>query len=111
MAAITSSNVTIIEAWDVGTKSGQKRAVAVRCYATLSTQGATALDLPASAFGMSLIFEATGGTLDASGTYTAYALGVPPANTSVFPASYVDGSPINLTGNLYMTLTGQTALS
>ena len=111
MAAISASNVTVLENWDVGTKSGQKRGVAVRCYATLSTQGATALDLPASAFGMSTIVEATGGTLDATGTYTAQPLGVPPANTSVFPGSMVDGSPINLTGNLYMTLIGQPALT
>ena len=109
MAAITYANVNVIDSWERGSKSGKFTSLVQRVAVTLSAQGATAGDLPASAFGLAEVYEVSPATLDASGTYTAVDLAIVPNGTSIFPAAYTNGAPTNLTGILYFILTGRSA--
>ena len=110
MAAITASNVTIVDSWEAGSRSGKFVALVQRVAVVLAAQGATAGDLPASAFGLAEIYEVTPAVLDASGTFTEVGLAVVPTGLSLFPGAYATGLPANLTGTLYFTLTGRAAI-
>ena len=107
MAAITFANVTDISSQEVGTKSGKLVALERRIKITLSAQGGTAGDIPASALGMSEIFSTSNATLDASGTYTARTIGISPTGSYLFPGALADGAPNNVTGDLYVTVRGR----
>lgn len=106
MAAITSDNVTVYDSFDIGTKSGQSKGMRIRCGVTLAAQGATALDIPATAFGLSTITGMWGGFLDSTGTYTGILLGRNPSGTYLFPCLPADGTPVNLTGVLHLWVEG-----
>lgn len=53
--AVTSSDVTILQSYDIGTRTG--KSVGQRIYASvvITTDGASADDIPASAFGLKQI--------------------------------------------------------
>lgn len=111
MAAITSSNVTVYDVYDIGSKAGQLKGIKIRCGLALTAQGATAGDIPASALGLSVITLATGGFLDNGGTYTGILLGRNPSGSYLFPCLPADGTPVNLTGTLHLHVEGYPAIS
>lgn len=107
MPAITTANVTDIESYDFGTRSGKLVGLARRVRIALSSQGATAGDIPAAALGFSEIYSTSNATLDNGGTFTAVLIGISPTGSYLFPGVYASGAPLNLTGNLYITVYGR----
>lgn len=106
MAALTSSNVRTIAAWTEGALTGKRRSVRqVEVYG--GTWGGTTNTMPASAFGLSVIEEATPGNYG-----NTFQPSVPASDGSVlhlYAAS--QGSPADLTvgttpGGLYITVKG-----
>jgi len=70
MAAITSANVVWSQVRTVLDSSGAQIEQMMDVAITLSSQGGTAGDIPASVFGLKRIRMVLGGMLNASGTYS-----------------------------------------
>jgi hypothetical protein len=115
MAAITASNVTVLEVSEEGTKSSKGRGIILRCAVVLSAQGATLGDLPASAFGMSEIFWAWcfgfnngGNNNQCSVTVDATVTSPGVNNTNILTYSSGSATPANLTGTILLEIFGRS---
>lgn len=108
MSAITTANVTTIDSWERGTKSGQRVDLAQRVSIALTAQGGTTGDIPASALGLAEIYEVSPATLIAGGNPTAVHVGIAANGLSLFPAAFADGTPANQTGVLNLTVYGRS---
>jgi hypothetical protein len=116
MAAITPSNVTVLDAGDSASKQSKSRGIRRRVAVALTAQGGTAGDLPASAFRLKQITEVNfNGFFDGTNWRAGVQVGIANAgtdNNSVFPADLLQatdasrGNPANLTGTLYLTIEG-----
>jgi hypothetical protein len=113
MAAITASNVVDIESYDVGTRSGKLVALVRRVAITLSSQGGTAGDIPASVLGFGEIFSAQAQVLDVSGTPKGALVMVAKDGSELIPIDLNQATDANrtaranITGVLYVTVTGR----
>lgn len=115
MAAITSSNVTLQHIRRLIDASGAQYELQMDAIVALSSQGGTANDIPASAFGLKRIHKVTGGILNNNGTityvdadtdyYTNTTGGVGGSEVIPFPFGS-SGSRGNITGNWYIRLMG-----
>lgn len=112
MSAITSSNVEYLRGWFVGDGSGKHVQVKKHLAITLSSQGGTTGDIPASALGLSRIDEINVQCLDASGTITIPHVGVAKDGSELLPINLNQSTDAsrstraNLTGILYCWVTG-----
>lgn len=114
MAAITAANVTLLDGtvYSVGTQSAKYIGTKTRFSIALTTQGATAGDIPASVLGykrmsrVSLLLFLTTGPANANVgvTLDAYA-----DNNNILTFTAIDGStgPANVSGTLYIEVEGQ----
>jgi len=113
MAAITNSNVTEIESYDLGTRQGKLTALRRRVAIVLSSQGGTAGDIPASVLGFSEIYYANAMLLDVSGTPKAALVMVAKDGSEIIPIDLNQATDANrtarasITGTLYITIEGR----
>jgi hypothetical protein len=113
MAAITASNVTLLRSWEVASKSGARAEISKDLAIVLSAQGATAADIPASALGLSKIYSAVGLAFDDATNVRGAWVGVATDGSEIFPIDAVQATDANrtlranLTGTLYVRVTGQ----
>lgn len=115
MAAITSANVSTTRSFELGSRGGAMVEVVKDLIITLSAQGGTAADIPASALGMAKIYTAFAYGLLTSGTMYGSVVGVVSDGSSIFPIAVTDATDAtrataaNVTGNLYVRVTGTSA--
>lgn len=112
MAAITTSNVTVLSAARIGDIGNKYIMVMKRLKITLSAQGGTAADIPASVLGFTLIYGAYPALLDVSGTPKSATVGVSTNGLELitFDANQATDANrtarANVTGDLYVTVLG-----
>lgn len=112
MAAITSNNVTVIDAYRVGDFTNKQRAVYKRVKITLSAQGGTVGDIPASALGFSKFYDVSSAMLEVSSVPKAVLVFLNAAGTELITANLAQATDANridranLTGDLYVTVYG-----
>jgi hypothetical protein len=116
MAAITSANVVVTRQWMARDAGGAEVEVVKDLVITLSAQGGTAADIPASALGLALIKSCHPHILDVSGTPKLATVGVAKDGSELVPADVNQATDANrtgranLTGDLYIRVTGSPAL-
>ena len=116
MAAITSSNVTVVRQWAAGDAAGAFREVVKDLAITLAAQGGTAGDIPASALGLSLIHSCQAKELDVSGTPKGATVFVKKDGSELVPFDVNQATDANrtaranITGVLYIRVTGLSKL-
>lgn len=106
MAAVAQTAVTIERAFDEGNKAGQFIQAVRVASVVLAAQGGTADDIPASLFSLAEIYEARGGTLNASGTLTHVDVVVEADALGVLTCDET-GAVANTTGTLRMIVKGR----
>lgn len=120
MAAITSANVAILQGYEVGTRSGKFLAYGMVAAITLTAQGATAGDIPASVFGLKQITHVR----EISGVIGGNPRHIPMQianygqdNNYIYPLNVLEavdanrGTPANITGVVTVYLEGIPASS
>lgn len=112
MAAITASNVTLLDSqtFPLGTASGKLMATRARMAIVLSAQGGTAGDIPASVLGFKQLFIARIISFVVAGTPKNIGIGLSAyaADNSIGTFTAVDGSTsaANVTGTLNVEVEG-----
>lgn len=117
MAAITSANVTILKSWEGISKGNKTSRSYRRCQVTLSGQGGTSGDIPASVFNLLEIFEVDSYGINNAGTWseqpvivdqTTNATTGVTANTGILTCSPSTGAIASATGILEVLVTGRS---
>ena len=115
MAAITASNVTILNEYEIGSKFGKSQGKRINAKITLDTQGATDGDIPASVFGLKAITNAVCYSAYIGTAWVGCVVGVrsPGSDSnSIFPISVINATdanranPANITGDIYCIIEG-----
>lgn len=115
MAAITSANVVVTRGWDEGSKSGKVIQSVKQLIITLSSQGATAGDIPASALGFAEVYECYAYGLNVSGTMKGAMAMIAIDGSEIFPVNVNQATDANrtlradVTGDLWVTVKGRSA--
>jgi len=114
MAAVVQSAVTILRSWEDSNRAGQFSQQYVQAKVVLTAQGGTTGDMPAALFGLAEVYECTCYGINNAGTWSGADLildGITVANpdqaTGVVTVSYTTGLLANLTGTLYLSVTGR----
>ena len=116
MAAITSSNVTLVRSWERADLAGWAREKVSDLAITLSAQGGTAGDIPASALGFAKIYCAVCLSANISSTMVGGLVCVAPDGSEIFPVDLTQATDANrakranITGTLYVRVTGTPKL-
>src|SRR5687768_4077712 len=92
MAAITSANVTKSRSWEAVSRSGSMVEVVKDLIITLSAQGGTAGDIPASALGMAKIYSVQATGLLTSSVMYGAVVGLNAAGDEIFPIALTDAT-------------------
>jgi len=112
MAAITSSNVTVLHSYRLGDIGNKYQGVLKRLAIVLSSQGGTAADIPASVLGFSRMDSVNAAILDVSGTPKGAWVGLSTDGLEIitFDANQATDANrtarANITGTLYVTVIG-----
>jgi hypothetical protein len=112
MAAITSSNVTVIHAYRLGDIGNKYQGVLKRLAIVLSAQGGTAADIPASVLGFSRMDSVSAAVLDVSGTPKGAWVGLSTDGLEIITFNANQAADANrtaradITGTLYVTVIG-----
>lgn len=112
MAAITSANVTRTRSYNNSDSGGAFVEVVKDLILTLSTQGGTAGDIPASALGMSKIYSCQWQAAVIAATTVAVYGGMEIDGSGIFPIDLTQATDANrttranLTGTVYVRVTG-----
>ena len=115
MAAITSSNVTITDQYEIGTRTGKGRGTRIMASVVLTAQGATAGDIPASAFGLKQITNAYAMGSLISAAPKGVIIGISALGSDanyIYPVSLIQATdadranPANLTGTIFVCVEG-----
>jgi hypothetical protein len=115
MAAITSANVTIHSAYEIGDRTGKSKGIRMTCSVVLTAQGAAAGDLPASAFGLKQITAAECLGSLVGGNPRGQVIGVSALGADgnyIYPLSIINATdanratPADFTGTLFIMLEG-----
>lgn len=112
MAAITSANVTVTRSWEVMDKGGQFQEKISDLVITLSSQGGTAGDIPATALGFAKIYYAVGKAFDDATNVRGAWVGVGTNGSEIFPVNACVSTDADrtlrasLTGTLYVRVHG-----
>lgn len=112
MAAITSSNVTVIHAYRLGDIGNKYQGVLKRLAIVLSSQGGTAADIPASVLGFSRMDSVSAAVLDVSGTPKGAWVGLSTDGLEIITFNANQAADANrtaradITGTLYVTVIG-----
>lgn len=115
MAAITSTNVVVTRAWDEGDRGGKVIQSVKQLIITLSAQGGTAADIPASALGFAEVYECYAYGLNVSGTMKGALTAIAIDGSEIFPIDVNQATDANrtlranVTGDLYVTVKGRSA--
>lgn len=109
MAAVTAANVTILKAWDEGSKAGQLIQAVRQVAVVLSTQGGTIADMPAALFQLADISEVYSYGINNGGTWSEQAviLDNSQPGIGVLTTAPSTGAIANASGTLYMTVKGR----
>ena len=113
MAAITSANVVVTRSWEEGNRAGQLIQTTKQLIITLSAQGGTAGDIPASALGFEEVYEAYAYGLNVSGTMKGAVVGIALDGSEIFPVDMNQATDANrtlranVTGDLWVTVKGR----
>jgi hypothetical protein len=116
MAAITSANVTPSRTWETMGADGCVKEKTSDLAIVLSAQGGTAGDIPASALGFAKIYSAFGLAFDDATNVRGAWVGVAVNGSEIFPIDAVVSTDANrtlranLTGTLYVRVTGSSKL-
>jgi hypothetical protein len=117
MSAITSANVTMLKSWEGISKGNKTSRSYRRAQVTLSAQGGTSGDIPASVFNLVDIYEVDAYGLNATGTWSSMPVvldqttnGTTGAvlNTGILTCSPSTGALANATGILEVLVTGRS---
>jgi hypothetical protein len=116
MAAITSANVLILNSWEGISKGNKTTRNYRRCRVTLSNQGGTSGDIPASVFNLTDIYEVDSYGINNAGTWTSMPVIVDQTtdvngvvrNTGFLTTNLTTGAPASTTGVLEVLVTGRT---
>lgn len=112
MAAITASNVTVLDAYRIGDIGNKYRGVLKRLKITLASQGGTLNDIPASVLGFTRMDIVDAAILDVGGTPKGAWVGLSKDGLEVItfdPNQVTDANRTaraNITGDLYVTIIG-----
>lgn len=116
MAAITSSNVTLIRTFQNVDRAGCVREKVSDLAITLSAQGGTAGDIPASALGFAVIYAAQALSATISSTMVGAVVCTAQDGSEIFPVDLTQATDANranranLTGTLYVRVFGTPKL-
>lgn len=112
MAAITSSNVTVIHAYRLGDIGNKYQGVLKRLAIVLSSQGGTAADIPASVLGFSRMDSVSAAVLNVSGTPKGAWVGLSTDGLEIITFNANQAADANrtaradITGTLHVTVIG-----
>lgn len=112
MAAITSSNVTVLHSYRVGDIGMKYQGVLKRLKIVLSAQGGTAADIPASALGFSRMDSVSSSILSVSDVPKGAWIGLSTDGLELIPFDANQATDANrtaranITGDLYVTVIG-----
>lgn len=115
MAAITSADVTKLQGYAEGDRTGKWVADVRRLKIVLSAQGGTAADIPASALGFAEIYSGYAYAFDDATNVRGAWIGVALDGSEIFPVDGVEATDAdrtlrsNLTGDLYVVLRGRAS--
>lgn len=115
MSAITTAEVTTLQAYEFGNRTNKSQGLRVLAAIVLSSQGATAGDIPASVFGLKQITSVFcyGSTISSNPRATIFQVAsigsddnyiYPIALTQATDANRAD--PANLSGTFYVAVEG-----
>lgn len=105
MAAITSSAVSLTRSFEVRGFNGALIEKVSDLTITLSAQGGTKGDIPASVLGFSKIFTAEAFRQNAGSDYASW-VGIWSDGSGIFTANLGTGAPANYTGVIDVRITG-----
>jgi hypothetical protein len=115
MAAISSANVSVIQAYEFGSRTGKSHGLRQILAITLSAQGGTAGDIPASALGLKQItnVQSLGAILSGNPRYVGVGVSALGSDSNyIYPVDLTQATdanratPANITGTLYVMVEG-----